>query len=331
MSVNKFRNSLFESILDLLWKQWTALGIPGQVALHDSENILDPEALLVFSAGYARYDQRLYDLILDWLKIHSSQLNLQRLKAINAKAEWKDSASLGYICAVIAETEPARWKKAVVNFAPTQGKDAVPLFRDRNNVPEKYIPRHDHLALRCGFVRNIHQDSAKITGLLPPKPATLLLQMRGLLGISARAETILILLTSHICKVQDIVERSNFTWKSIQDVLAELAQGGFVSSLDSGGHGKLYYLTDREKMLSFLNLHAPVFWNWLKLYEAIGLLWDACSNPYWEKVSDETIQNELHDLYRKKLQKKLLASGCPSMAKTSLDIREFPKLLQKIS
>ena len=330
MSVQKYKSQLYEAVLDLIWKQWTALGIPGQIAVPESEMILDPEALLLFSAGFARHDQRLYDLILDWLQIHSSQINIQRLKALHSNMEWKDTASLGYMCAVIAENDPVRWRKTADVFCRGAVKQPSILFLDRNNEPEKFIPRQDPLALCCGFSRNIHRDSDKIPDQLPKSPATLLLQMRGLLGISARAETILILLTSPLCKVQDIVDRSSFTWKSIQDVLAELIAGGYVSSLDGKGRGKQYFLTEPEKMLRFFNLRTPIFWNWPSIYDAIGLLWQTCSNPFLKKVSDETVRNEFQSLYREKLQKKLLASGCPAFEKTNLDLQEFPRLIQQI-
>ena len=331
MLVQDYKQQLFEIILDLLWKQWTALGIPGQVAVHESEMILDPEALLIFSAGFARYDQRLYDLILDWLLNHSSQMNIQRLKALHAKAEWKDTASLGYICAVISETDPGRWRKMADSYSSKDTKQASALFRDCNDESEAFIPQRDLLALHCGFSRNIRQYSNKIPDSFPKTPATLLLQMRGLFGISARAETILKMLTSHLCKVQDIVDYSGFTWKSIQDVLAELIAGGFVSSIDGSGRGKQYYLTNPKKLMRLFDIQTPHFWNWMNLYDAIGLFWEVCSNPLLKNVSDETIFNEFQSLFREKLQKKLLATGSSAFEKTNLDLQVFPKLIQQIS
>ena len=119
------------------------------MAFPKSEMILDPEALLLFSAGFARYDQRLYDLILDWQQIHSAQINIQRLKALHAKAEWKDTDSLGYMCAVIAESDPVRWRKTAEGFSGKAVKRQAVLFRDRENEPEKFFPRQDPLALRA--------------------------------------------------------------------------------------------------------------------------------------------------------------------------------------
>lgn len=330
MSAKKYKQLLFDVISDLLWKQWSDLGIPGQVLPQKNKTILDPEALIIFSAGFARYDQRLYDLILDWLDSHSSQINVQRLKALHSKAEYQDTASLGYICSVIAEKDPARWRKLADTYSAVKKTHPVMLFKDSDDQPEKFIPECDQLALNCNFIRNIRRNSGKILPQLPQCMATRLLQMRSLLGISARAETILVLLSSEPCKVQDIVDRSGFIWKSIQDVLEELIAGNFVAVLNGTGRGKQYFLTDPEKILRFFDIKTPGFWNWSSIYDSIGLLWQLCSNPLLEKVSSETFKNEIRTLYVEKLQKKLLLSGCQELTKTVLDINGFPELIRSI-
>lgn len=332
MSAREYKKRLYEAVLDLLWKQWTALGIPGHVAASKSNTVLDPEAMLVFSAGFARYDQRLYDLIQDWLQVHSSQINIQRLKALQAKSEWKDSASLGYMAAVTAEADPIRWKKPAAGGKPDDAASPVGLFLDEDGRSERFIPRRDALALQYGFVRNIRRSTQKIPVSLPRTTLTLLLRMRGLLGISARAETLLVLLTTPQCKVQDIVDRSGFIWKSIQDVLGELTLGGFVSTLDGVSRGKLYYLSEPETICRVFGVRQGcTFPNWLSIYDSIGLLWQTVSNPRLNDVSSETVSNELETLYAECLRKKLLTSGCPGLSKTGLDLTEFPKLISVLA
>ena len=117
MSAKEYKNSFFDAVLSLLWQHWSLLGVPGQISAKENEFVLDPEALLLFSTEYARYDQRLYDQILDWLQMHSSLINIQRLKALNTKCKFKNTASLGYMAAVVAETEPTRWAKPAKDYA----------------------------------------------------------------------------------------------------------------------------------------------------------------------------------------------------------------------
>lgn len=332
MSAREYKKRLYEAVLDLLWRQWTALGIPGYVAALKSNTVLDPEAMLVFSAGFARYDQRLYDLILDWLQVHSSQINIQRLKALQGKSVLKDSASLGYMAAVTAEADPIRWKKPAADGEPDDAASPVGLFLDEDGKPERFIPRRDALALQYGFLRNVRRSTQKIPVSLPRTTSTLLLRMRSLLGISARAETLLVLLTLPQCKVQDIVDRSGFIWKSVQDVLGELTLGGFVSALDGVSRGKLYYLSEPETIRRVFGARQGcTFPNWLNVYDSIGLLWQTVCNPRLNDVSSETVRNELETLYTECLQKKLLTSGCPGLNKTGLDLTELPKLISALA
>ena len=332
MSAQEYKKQVFEAVQNLLWKQWTALGVPGHIAASKSNTVLDPEALLVFSARFARYDQRLYDLILDWLQVHSSQINIQRLKALHVKAEWKDSASLGYMSAVTAKTDAIRWKKPAMDHLPDDPSSPVALFLDENGEPERYIPRQDKQALKYGFRRNDRIDKQELSASLPKTVATLLLRMRSFLGISARAETVLVLLTSPQCKVQDIVDRSGFTWKSIQDVLGELASGGFVSSVDGVSRGKLYYLPEPDSIRKLFGIrHGCLFPNWLCIYDAVGLLWQTVSNPHLGEVSEETFFHELGSLYSDRLQQKLLKSGHPALGKTNLDRTSFPRLISSLT
>lgn len=328
MSAKKYKAELFEAVQNLLWRQWTALGIPGHASVKETENVLDPEALLIFSAGFARYDQRLYDLILDWLQIHSSQINVQRLKALLAKAEWRDSASLGYMAAVTAETDKIRWQKQAHICRANHVTDPEVLFRDSENRPESFIPKQDLLALHCGFLRNLRQRSGKIPSLLPQTPATLLLRIRGVLGISARAETLLMLLAARSCKVQEIAERSGFTWKSVQDALGELERGNWITSVNGKGRGKQYLLNEPDKFLRLFGVRTLSFSAWTKIYDAIGLLWQSCVNPALAEVLEETFQNELRTLFRDQLQSKLLACGHPALEQSDRDLLAFPKLLK---
>ncbi len=316
MSVQDYKRQVFDAILDMLWRQWSALGVPGQiVAGKGSDIVLDPEALLLFSARFARYDQRLYDLILDWMVVHSSQINIQRLKALHAKAGCKDTQSLGYISAVAAEAEPSRWKKPAMDYSSNCNASEKALFRDQADEPECFIPKCDPTALRYGLMRNIRQNSGKIPSCIPEGTASLLFRMRSIMGISARAETILVLLSNQRCKVQDIVNISGYTWKSIQDVLEELVAGYFVSTINGTRRGMQYYLAHPERIRQLFGCGKTIFPNWLDVYDSIGLLWDTLLNPNLAKVSDETFKNELRTIYHDKIQNRLIASGHPAIVK----------------
>ena len=116
------------------------------------------------------------------------------------------------------------------------------------------------------------------------------------------------MLTNQCCKIQEIVDQSGYTWKSIQDVLEELAAGQFVSSINGTKRGKQYFLSQPEKIRQLFGIHKILFPNWLDVYESIGLLWKTLSNPNLAKVSENTFQNELRNIFDTKIQKTILTS-----------------------
>ena len=77
MQLQKFRDHFRELILQFLWRQWSALGVAGYADGEDNW-VIDPEALLLFSLSISRYDQRLFDEILDWLTINENNNVLGR-------------------------------------------------------------------------------------------------------------------------------------------------------------------------------------------------------------------------------------------------------------
>ena len=98
--VSKFKQELLNAILELLWKQWTQLGVAGTVNSNDNF-VLDPEALLIFSAHFGRFDQRLYNLVIDWLQCNGESINLPRLKALMKRVPHADRKSIGFIGASV--------------------------------------------------------------------------------------------------------------------------------------------------------------------------------------------------------------------------------------
>ena len=64
----EFRGYILDRLLDLLWRQWSALGVPGRTTIEE-RRVVDPESLLLISLTVGRYDARLFDEILDWLVV----------------------------------------------------------------------------------------------------------------------------------------------------------------------------------------------------------------------------------------------------------------------
>ena len=331
MSANEFKCNLYHAVIDLLWRQWTLLGIAGQVNTKNNGMVLDPEALLIFSAGFCRYDQRLYDLLPDWMCRYGSLINIQRLRALHETAAWKDTNSLGFLTALMAEFEKGRWKKSAFEFRTSIPATPISMFLDWQNDEPLYIPKPDALALHYGFLRSEYFPSGKVASNLPGGVSTLLLRMRALFGVSARAETLLILLDRGVCRIQEIADSSGFAWKSVQDVLGELCSGEFVSAISGEKRGKHYTLKSPEKFKRLLEIDRCHFPDWQKLYDALGILWDTLSNPLLAGVSEVTFQREIERSFEERLQSYFLHFRLDSLRLlNSRTVMDLPLLLQTL-
>lgn len=329
MSASSFKKALYHAVMDLLWRQWSQLGVPGQMSTGGAL-VLDPEALLLFSARFCRYDQRLYDLLPEWMLKYGLLINIQRLKALYAAASWKDAASLGYLASLASREDKDRWRKPADDFRPSPDGSPGYLFLDwQDSAAMYYIPNMDNGALNYGFQRGKYQHTGKVMSGIPDGTASLLLRMRALFGVSARCETILLLLDKGCVMIQEVADRSGFAWKSIQDVLMALECSGLVSVVSGIKRGKHYILKNPEKMKSFLGIKSCRLPNWAKLYEALGILWDTVSNPRLAALSDMTFQGECARVFEEKLQGLFIRTALENTGLTTLhDISKLPHLLE---
>jgi hypothetical protein len=81
MSPKRFRAELRESLLELHWRQWCALGVAGQV---EPENhwVVDLEALVVSVSQFGQADARLLKRTKEWLAFNREWVSTPRLRRI---------------------------------------------------------------------------------------------------------------------------------------------------------------------------------------------------------------------------------------------------------
>ena len=322
MSVNKFKQELLDSIFTLLWKQWTQFGVAGAVNSKD-DLVLDPEALLIFSAHFARYDQRLYDLVIDWLQCNGESINLPRLKALLKRFPHADRNSLGFITASV------KWKKWNAFAKSLLPKDAgVETMFFEND----FVPHPDETALRYGLKRNQYVPGNKVMPFSTKGNASLLLRLRGAFGMSARAEAILTMLNKEFCRIQDVADAGGFSWKAASDVLDELCTSGVAVTLDKNKRGRTYFLKDVSTMRSLFGVDTVKFPDWLTIFEMLSTVWTCISNPRLAEVSEKTAAGELQREFLQKINDRLQNCGIASLSKlTAESILSLPEIVQEIN
>ena len=301
MSVSDFKRRVHAALLNLLWRQWTRLGVPGHGAGGQGAYVLDPEALLAFSSRLARYDQRLFDLLIDWLCINGDYINIQRLKASALKSPSVDAAALGTIAAHLSATCGRKWQKLANDLLPAKNAPPTPLFLHLDPPAGDFVRDQDPLALRYGFVRNLYRPPGKTTPFPLNDGATLLLQLRGMFGLSARAETVLILLNHDSCKIQDIADRSGFALKN---------------------PGKFRALLDAQSVL---------FPDWRRVFDALAVLWTTIANPRLTSLSEQTFNSEIKRVFADDISDAFLHAGVSELKYLSpASIAELPAALDRI-
>ncbi len=101
---------LRRSVVDLLWRQWSALGVAGHV-VQGGNAAVDPEALVLFSTVFARHDARLFDEVADWLQQNGDWINLLRMARLQREHELGDVTVLGALAEHLTQSSShAKWK-----------------------------------------------------------------------------------------------------------------------------------------------------------------------------------------------------------------------------
>ncbi len=332
-SVVEFKERLKIALIDLAWRQWTQLGVGG-LELGKANYILDPEALLVFSAYIGRFDQRLFDEIIDWLHINARFINIQRLRIMSKKAQFANHAVLGLMASYLKKGDASvKWKKIATDFKPEKVAEQQSLFKLSNGHPMPVVGAKDDTALQYGFKRNVYQWTNNSSEFPLNAAATILLQLRGLFGVNARSEAMLMFLMQDTCTIQDIADASGFSWRSIQDVLFEMNRSNLIDCT-AAKRGRYYYLRDRK---AALNLMLPDvgeisrFPHWPDFYNAMIAILEALETPVLEKLSEQAFKSVLEETFAQKIGVRLLESEIePVKFLNAEKILQLPGLLAAI-
>ncbi|WP_404420521.1 hypothetical protein [Nibricoccus sp. IMCC34717] len=223
----RFNDELRTSVVQLLWRQWSALGVAGPVA-QEGNCAVDPEALLLISTQFARHDARLFDEIADWLQRNGHWINLMRLSRLEREFAFGDTAVLGALAEHLAQrTTHAKWKALSKNRPPSQ----PPALLFTHLPPPN---RADEIFLRWGWLRPELEFRGLSKAPHPTTPASFLLKLRALFGLQSRAEVVAWLLAHEAGHPAQIARETGYFRGSIQNVLNELEVSGLIYSAREG-------------------------------------------------------------------------------------------------
>lgn len=290
-SLHKFRQPLLEASLGLLWRQWTLLGIPGYEERHrDEYRIIDPESLLLLTSELGRFDARLLDEVLNWLRQHGRFINIQRLKSLQQQHTFGNKRILSAVAATLLENSRlAKWRAVEMLAEAKAGEE--PLFQNSNGSPLPVFGKPDPFFQRFGYFRGVPPPRRDASSPKVQSPDLLLIKLRALFGVNARAEIIAALLTTRSNHPSGLARRTGYLPRSVQDILNEMAFSGHVIADRPKG--------SREKFFSL----RPGEWNFL-------ITWSEQKFPQWIDwpVLFSLLQNSLLALYETKSTSPLAAA-----------------------
>lgn len=118
--LSDYKTLVQDRLLNLLWRQWTALGVIGHAALAtDADRSRGPPAR-VLHAGTPRR-AFLFDAILDWLTVNGRYLNVQRVRRLSADSPFAGGA---VFAAMAAKTSNLRFRHQMARSAKPTKKAA---------------------------------------------------------------------------------------------------------------------------------------------------------------------------------------------------------------
>jgi hypothetical protein len=234
MQLNAFNEDLHKRMLDLIWRQWTALGVHGYGASWEGAPV-DPDALLLFSCTAARRDARLFDAMLEWMEHNGRYIGVTRVRRMLGSGAFAGEQVFHAVVQATADSESApKWKRLASRFEREPGEE--PLLYLSGGKPLPVVGEPDSRFLEWGLVRDRY-DSRGVAGMFDSRnPAAILLRLRALLGVNARCEILLYLMLNPSGTPRAMARACGYEPTTIVKATREMADSGLLDVRKDGRH-----------------------------------------------------------------------------------------------
>lgn len=307
-SLKDFRILFRDRLLDLLWRQWTALGVTGQASPWRLTPV-DPEALLLVSCTLARHDARLFDAILDWLTINGRYLNVQRVRRLLSDQSFKGEAVFAAMAAKTSTSAFAvKWARSTRAQNNKAALEDEPLFFMPDGKPLPVLHAPDPVFLSYGLVRELYDKRGVAQPFGTRDSATLLLKLRALIGVSSRCEILTYLLLNGYGSPRAVARSCGYYPATVIKALAEMEESGFLVSRMEGRQ-RQYSLTSDVWRTLLLGEVRPRWIAWPALLSALEQIWLFLGVPEREGQPPLAQASSLRRILITSVNDKLVSSG----------------------
>jgi hypothetical protein len=293
-SLREFRGEFLLNVLDLLWRQWTALGVSGH-APDEAAWIIDPEALLLATCCFGRWEPRLFDEALDCLRANGWVMNTQRLATLLRDESWSGAAVLGAVAGFLnTGTDALKWRRLSQHLPRHTTPEE--LFNLKDGRPLPVVGQQEPHFADWGFRRGPLRLRGNSQPFRPLEPGNVLLQLRALCGVNVRAETIAYLLTHETGHPAEMARAVYYHKRTIQDVLVEMNHSGVVE-IRQAGREKHYWVRAAEwKALLQRPAELPAWVCWPPLWSALEQVWLKLNDPQLHALEPPMLSSVLRQL-----------------------------------
>ena len=224
--LKNFRSQLLDTVLDFLWAQWSALGVPGHTR-SEKTRIVDPEALILLTCSLGRHDARLLDEMLEWVNMHERLVQIQRLNNMARDEEFTGLPVLRAVGAWMSHNKAGvKWRRLMKPGAAPTGAEA--LFRGRGGKPLPVVREPDPVFERHGFLRDKVFLRRHAQTFDPELPSNLQIRLRAFFGVNSRAEVMTYLLTHERAGAAEIAQATYYYKRTVYNALSEMRLSGLL-------------------------------------------------------------------------------------------------------
>lgn len=283
------KSELRNPLLHLLWRQWSALGVPGHLA--GGRAMIDPEALLLVSSAFARYDARLFDEMFDWLRTNGTWINVLRLTRLQKEHALGDASILGAMAEHLTEDSANLKWKVLLKAEPAKEPSALfPHLAVMGRTDEKFA--------RWGWLRPPIERRNLGRPPRTDQPSTFIIKLRALFGRQSRAEVLAWLLSRDAGHPAQVARETGYSRGSVQNVLNELELSGHVQASRRGREKHFSAVKSQWRfLLTWTDEPTAEFPQWLPwsaLFSLVRHVHDVVERPGFETYSDDLQAIELN-------------------------------------
>lgn len=263
-----FREELQNRLLEIHWRQWSALGVASHVA-PETKWIIDLEALTVSTLAIGLQDKRLLATCIEWLVKNREWINSARFRRIAdvfiRPLSQKEIIVLSpQVLMMVNDTLRKHSQHSIIRkVAKSRGSD--------EQVQSDYEE----------FFEAFHtRDSAKKLDTVQP-PGLLQLLLRGYWGMDARSDIFVYLLFKNRDNSLSIARSIYYNQKNVYNILEKWRKTGLVNKVH-----KNYVLKKSTGWRDFWSFNNKVsYLNWTKVFLLFNRILKALSTPPWcEKI-----------------------------------------------